>query len=74
MVETLFEVSILANIIYALRGPVGSSPVPSNSITVDCLSDTHNQQLNIPEGDLLLHAGDLTAKGTFQEELQNQID
>ncbi len=34
-----------------------------------CLSDTHSQHENIevPEGDLLIHAGDLTRRGTFAE-------
>ena len=34
-----------------------------------CLSDTHDlhDQLRVPDGDLLLHAGDLTMKGTPQQ-------
>lgn len=34
-----------------------------------CLSDTHNQQnaFVVPDGDLLVHAGDLTGRGTFAE-------
>lgn len=37
-----------------------------------CISDTHNTQPAVPDGDLLLHAGDLTNRGTF-EELQSQL-
>lgn len=34
-----------------------------------CLSDTHNlhDRLVVPEGDVLLHAGDFTARGTARE-------
>lgn len=34
-----------------------------------CISDTHCKlrEINLPEGDLLLHAGDLTFRGTVQE-------
>jgi predicted phosphohydrolase len=34
-----------------------------------CLSDTHNlhQRIRVPEGDLLLHAGDATMRGTAPE-------
>jgi Icc-related predicted phosphoesterase len=34
-----------------------------------CISDTHNQlkKVSIPPGDLLIHAGDLTGRGSLQE-------
>lgn len=34
-----------------------------------CISDTHNQHnlLSIPDGNVLIHAGDATNLGTFQE-------
>ncbi|KAF2816628.1 Metallo-dependent phosphatase [Mytilinidion resinicola] len=41
-------------------------------IRVVCVSDTHNGTPNVPEGDLLIHAGDLTNTGTLKE-LQAQI-
>ncbi|KAF4994792.1 hypothetical protein FDECE_12997 [Fusarium decemcellulare] len=44
----------------------------SQPITVVCVSDTHCTQPELPDGDVLLHAGDLTDKGTF-EELQAQL-
>lgn len=47
---------------------VGSPP-----IHIVCISDTHNSRPSIPDGDMLLHAGDLTNNGTF-EELQDQLD
>ncbi|KAI9368243.1 Metallo-dependent phosphatase-like protein [Aspergillus egyptiacus] len=47
---------------------------PSNSISarVVCISDTHNTQPRLPEGDILIHAGDLTQSGT-RKELEEQI-
>lgn len=34
-----------------------------------CLSDTHNcnEQINVPDGDILIHAGDATIRGTIPE-------
>jgi Icc-related predicted phosphoesterase len=32
-----------------------------------CLSDTHNQQIETPDGDILIHAGDATIRGTIDE-------
>ncbi|KAM5352679.1 hypothetical protein ACJ41O_005401 [Fusarium nematophilum] len=44
----------------------------SPPITIVCVSDTHCTQPELPDGDVLLHAGDLTNQGTF-EELQAQL-
>jgi hypothetical protein len=32
-----------------------------------CISDTHNCQVKLPKGDVLIHAGDLTNQGTHAE-------
>ncbi|KAJ0108067.1 hypothetical protein J7T55_007186 [Diaporthe amygdali] len=32
-----------------------------------CISDTHNQTVKLPKGDVLIHAGDLTNQGSFSE-------
>ncbi|KAF1981521.1 hypothetical protein K402DRAFT_295003, partial [Aulographum hederae CBS 113979] len=32
-----------------------------------CISDTHNQQVALPKGDVLIHAGDLTNQGSYSE-------
>ena len=34
-----------------------------------CLSDTHNcnEQIKVPDGDILIHAGDATIRGTQNE-------
>jgi predicted MPP superfamily phosphohydrolase len=42
-------------------------------ITVVCISNTHCTQPLVPAGDVLLHVGDLTNYGTF-EELQAQLN
>lgn len=34
-----------------------------------CISDTHNQTIKLPKGDVLIHAGDLTNQGSFSEVL-----
>jgi predicted phosphodiesterase len=42
-------------------------------VSVICISDTHNAQLTLPDGDILIHAGDLTQSG-FLKELQASVD
>ncbi|GKU11938.1 unnamed protein product, partial [Fusarium langsethiae] len=32
-----------------------------------CISDTHNCQVKLPKGDVLIHAGDLTNQGSHAE-------
>lgn len=36
-------------------------------VSVVCISDTHNSRPRLPDGDVLIHAGDLTQSGTFEE-------
>ena len=47
-------------------------PLPTHTLTVVCISDTHCTHPPIPPGDLLLHAGDLSKWGTFSE-IQTQL-
>ncbi|KAL9102763.1 MAG: hypothetical protein Q9163_002125 [Psora crenata] len=63
----------LAKKLYSVRRPLSPPEPTKNVINVVCISDTHNQQPELPEGDLLLHAGDLTEYGSF-DELQKQLD
>lgn len=64
----------VASRVYGWRICSKPKPNPSHErICVVCVSDTHNLQPTIPEGDLLLHAGDLTGRGTFRE-VQAQLD
>ncbi|KAK4123557.1 Metallo-dependent phosphatase [Parathielavia appendiculata] len=47
-----------------------SKPLPTSrpdAIRVVCVSDTHNKQPELPTGDILIHAGDLTENGSFDE-------
>ncbi|KAK4644362.1 hypothetical protein QC761_304110 [Podospora bellae-mahoneyi] len=56
-----------------LRGHPFHPPPHHSRIRVVCLSDTHSlRPPSIPRGDLLIHAGDLSATGTF-DDLQDQI-
>lgn len=38
-------------------------------LRIVCLSDTHNchEQISVPDGDILIHAGDATIRGTIDE-------
>ena len=57
----------------SLRGPAYPAPAPRSRIRLVCISDTHNEKVQIPAGDVLIHAGDLTVTGTAAE-IQAQID
>lgn len=43
-----------------------------HGVNVICISDTHNQQPEVPEGDILIHGGDHTKNVSF-EEMQKQL-
>ena len=43
----------------------------SHPVSIVCVSDTHNYKPTIPDGDVLVHAGDLTQTGTIEEVQQN---
>lgn len=70
-----YLVAFIYGILLWLRGrplapPSGGRP----RIRVVCISDTHDQILgSVPDGDLLIHAGDLTNAGTVKD-IQSQID
>lgn len=65
----------LAERLYSYRPPLDSPPRPNGQspVKIVCISDTHTQTPTVPDGDILLHAGDLTNTGTFAE-LQAQLD
>lgn len=56
----------LAQKLYSWHQPIPATPVTRPSSIV-CISDTHNTQVSIPDGDILIHAGDLTQSGSFKE-------
>ena len=64
----------LYNFILYLRGPAITKPPSSSQIRIVCISDTHTLKPTfLPQGDVLVHAGDLTSDGTVAE-IQDQID
>ena len=66
-------ISALYSFFLALRGRPFHAPA-SYPIRVVCLSDTHDQvPSEVPDGDLLIHAGDLTNPGTAAS-IQKQLD
>lgn len=56
----------LARSLYARRRYIPITPL-KDPVSIVCISDTHNSQIPLPEGDILIHAGDLTQSGSFQE-------
>lgn len=56
----------LAQMLYSWHRPISATTL-INPIAIVCISDTHNTQPDIPDGDILIHAGDLTQSGSFQE-------
>ena len=52
-----------------------SPPLLNPEIRLVCISDTHNDDCrnHVPDGDIFIHAGDLTNLGT-SEELQAAVD
>ncbi|OOF91420.1 hypothetical protein ASPCADRAFT_400175 [Aspergillus carbonarius ITEM 5010] len=76
-----FLSSPLATLIYPLhqllnhlRGPPHLPPPDAQPIRVVCISDTHTLEWpDIPDGDLLIHAGDLCNDGSARE-IQATVD
>lgn len=62
----------LAECLYTRRTTAQFACRPEKPIRIVCVSDTHNLQPELPDGDILLHAGDLTVHGTF-DEIQAQL-
>ncbi|KAI6364512.1 hypothetical protein MCOR25_005643 [Pyricularia grisea] len=69
-----YLVAIIYGVLVWLRGRPFAPPSGRQRVRVVCISDTHDQTFdNIPDGDLLIHAGDLTNAGTVKD-IQAQID
>lgn len=64
---------IFYRIVLFLRGHAFHPPRGKSPIRVVCISDTHDQTITIPKGDILIHAGDLTNSGTVSD-IQVQLD
>ncbi|KAL3448338.1 Metallo-dependent phosphatase-like protein [Aspergillus insuetus] len=64
----------LHHILLRLRGPPRLPPPDARPIRVVCISDTHTLEwTDIPDGDLLIHAGDLSNDGSARE-IQAAVD
>lgn len=61
------------HLVLLLRGRPFHPPRNKQAIKVVCISDTHDQIVSVPPGDILIHAGDLTNAGTV-EDIQKQLD
>ncbi|KAH8888803.1 Metallo-dependent phosphatase [Thozetella sp. PMI_491] len=42
-------------------------PTRTRRTRIVCISDTHNGSVKLPQGDVLIHAGDLTNQGSYSE-------
>ncbi|KDR66481.1 hypothetical protein GALMADRAFT_80777 [Galerina marginata CBS 339.88] len=55
-------------IVHLDYSPTELAPKPSDEWTrFVCISDTHSRTFNVPDGDVLLHSGDLTNMGTVAD-------
>ena len=64
----------LHQVLLRLRGPPRLPPPGAKPIRVVCISDTHTLKWhNVPDGDLLIHAGDLADDGSVRE-IQAAVD
>ncbi|KAL8382698.1 hypothetical protein RB595_006471 [Gaeumannomyces hyphopodioides] len=69
-----YLVAAAFSILLRLRGNPFAPPAGRPRIRVVCISDTHEHTLaRVPDGDLLIHAGDLTSSGTV-DAIQRQLD
>ncbi|KAG6024151.1 hypothetical protein E4U41_001844 [Claviceps citrina] len=61
---------IAAALLKTHRAITSASPTTTSktpSIRIVCISDTHSKRPTVPLGDVLIHAGDLTQNGSFEE-------
>ena len=61
--KPIFEAS-MATVTPTMPQPLASG---RKKIRIVCISDTHNIQLKPPDGDVLIHAGDMTNAGSHTE-------
>lgn len=53
--------------LYSWHKPIPALPLTNIPVAIICISDTHNTKPHVPDGDILIHAGDFTQSGSFQE-------
>lgn len=56
----------LARKLYTWYQTIPAKPL-TNPVTIVCVSDTHNSQPSLPDGDILIHSGELTQSGPLKE-------
>jgi predicted phosphohydrolase len=49
------------------RSSIIGKPAHLNPIRIVCISDSHNYVTDVPPGDVLIHAGDMTGTGSLKE-------
>lgn len=58
----------MSAIIHTSYDPNDLPPHPGSDWTrFVCISDTHSRKFDVPLGDILLHAGDLSSWGTYNQ-------
>jgi hypothetical protein len=67
-----FPTLFLSKWLYTNQPPIHLRAPGTPPIKIVCISDTHNHRPVLPQGDMLIHAGDLTINGTLAE-LEEQI-
>lgn len=67
--RTPWKRRIAATILDAHRQSTSSTNTVNNAtaVRIVCISDTHNKRPKVPIADILIHAGDLTETGSFDE-------
>ncbi|KAH8757731.1 phosphoesterase [Diaporthe sp. PMI_573] len=58
--------------LYSACVHTAAQPSHEDTVRVVCVSDTHNTRPQLPFGDVLIHAGDLTENGSF-DEIQTEL-
>ncbi|KJZ79146.1 hypothetical protein HIM_01297 [Hirsutella minnesotensis 3608] len=68
-------ITLLATIFYHAVLFLRGAPFrpPRDRVRVVCISDTHDHVVDVPPGDVLVHAGDLTQSGSAAD-IQRQLD
>lgn len=66
-------IEYIYHILLTLRGVSFKPPKNKPPIKFVCISDSHTHKPNIPGGDVLIHAGDMTNSGTVTD-IQAQLD
>ncbi|KAJ5772871.1 hypothetical protein N7457_007767 [Penicillium paradoxum] len=56
----------LARKLYSWR-PINAPPPPAHPVSIVCIANTYRERPEIPYGDILIHAGDLTTEGSLAE-------